>query len=129
MESTSRIALFGESEKGEFCTAHHCNSLPQLVDTLGHPPDESHGLHFAVQALMYDHSLIFFRVEEEGYSTEDYLKGIQLLQNEKLMTAVNALCIPGVGNNDIIDAMTQLCLRHSNILITREKDLYDYLTT
>ena len=47
------VALFGEAEKGEFRTAYFCQSLEQLEEALGHPPKESKGLTYAVQALMH----------------------------------------------------------------------------
>ncbi|SCC90850.1 hypothetical protein SCG7086_DH_00030 [Chlamydiales bacterium SCGC AG-110-P3] len=122
------IALFGEAEKGEFQTAYFCRSLGDLSEYLGHPPEDSRGLHFAVQALMYQHSLIFFRVLEEGYSTQDYLLGLRLLQNQTIIPQLSAICMPGVGDADIIDVSSTLCAQHQGILVTTEADLYDYLT-
>ena len=124
-----RIALFGESEKGDYSTAYFCNSLPQLVDNLGNPPEESRGIYCAVQALLYDHRLIYFRVEEEGFSIQDYFQGIHLLKKDNLSSEIGAICIPGVGDMEIIEAMTQPCMRQSHVLITQENDLYDYLMT
>ena len=122
------IAMFGESEKGEYRTAYFCQNLTDLADYLGHPPDDSRGLYFAVQALMYRHRLIFFRVQEEGYSLQDYILGLRLLENQTLIPDLSAVCLPGVGDAEIIDASTSLCLSHKSILITTEADLYDYLT-
>lgn len=122
------IALFGEAERGEFRTAYHCQSLPQLVDYLGNPPPESRGLYYAVQALLYHHPLIFFRVKEEGFALQDYLLGLRLLETDNLINKISAICVPGVGNSEIIQILTPLCQVNHRILITTESDLYDYLT-
>lgn len=122
------VALFGEAEKGEYRTAYFCHSLPQLVDNLGNPPPESKGLYYAVQTLLYHRDLIFFRVREEGFSMQDYLLGLRLLQAEDLISTVSAFCIPGAGNSEIIHALTPVCAVHHSLLIISECDLYDYLT-
>src|SRR5688572_2866620 len=102
---TFNIALFGEAEKGEYRIPHYCKTLDQLVDSLGHPPPNSRGLFYAVQALLYRHHLIFFRVKEEGFSEQDYFSGVHLLKTQELLPKLAAICIPGVGNNEIIDAV------------------------
>lgn len=122
------MALFGESEKGEFGHPYRCESLPQLVDYLGHPPATSQGLHLAVQALLYHRALLFFRVREEGFSTQDYYHGLRLLKEREKIPDLGALCMPGVGDGGIIEASSIICVLHHSILITSEKDLYDYLT-
>jgi hypothetical protein len=121
------MALFGEAEKGDFNTPYHCKNLPQLAHLLGNPPPESKGLHYAVQALMYHKDLLFFRVKEEGFSVQDYYFGLRLLERENIISDVAAIAIPGVGNREIIEAVTPLCLIHKNIIIISEPDLYDYL--
>ena len=122
------IFLFGEAERGEFCTPLLCRSLPQLAETFGNPPGESLGILYAVQALMYDRELIFFRVKEEGYSVPDYMRGIRLLENKDTFHDLAAICMPGVGDAEIIDATSPICSLYRSLLITAEKDLYDYLT-
>jgi hypothetical protein len=122
------IALFGEAEKGEFHVPYFCQSLAQLLDFLGHPPVESRGLYYAVQALLYHRSLLFLRVQHEGFSESDYLTGIQQLKNQGILSLVAAYCMPGVGNSHILGAIQPLCEMHHSILITNEADLYDYLT-
>ncbi len=122
------IFLFGEAEKGAFCTPIPCRSLAELTDTLGNPPEESLGIPYAVQALMYKRGLIFFRVKEEGFSVEDYMKGIHFLQKNELPTPPTAICLPGVGDTTIIDGIESFCKLHSSLLIINDKDLYDYLT-
>ncbi len=121
------MALFGEAEKGDFNTPYHCKDLPQLAHLFGNPPPESKGLYFAIQALMYHQDLLFFRVKEEGFSVQDYFSGLHLLEREKLITNVAAIAIPGVGNKEIIEAVTPLCIVYKNVIIISEPDLYDYL--
>lgn len=122
------IALFGEAEKGEFRIPYLCRSLPELAEHFGHPPAHSQGLFFAVQALLYHYELIFLRVKEEGFSIQDYLVGVKVLEKENIVSKVAAICLPGVGEQKIIEAVTPICTLHHNILIINELDLYDYLT-
>lgn len=122
------IFLFGEAEKGEYCTPFSCKSLPQLAETFGNPPEESLGLAYAVQALLFKRELIFFRVKEEGFSTADYMRGLHLLENKEAFQNITAICMPGVGDAQIIGAMGPICNLHHSILIITEKDMYDYLT-
>ncbi len=119
------MALFGEAEKGQFRKAYVLRELPQLVDALGNPPENSQGIHFAIQALLYGRELIYFRVEEEGFSSGDYLFGLKHLEKVKKL---HALCMPGVGALEIMEAANPLCEKHKSVLLTSQKDLYDYLT-
>lgn len=121
------IALFGEAERGEYRTPYYCQTLPQLVENLGNPPPESHGLYLAVQALLFHRNLLFIRVKEEGYNHQDYLSGLHRLEAQDLFKQIAALCLPGVGDVEILQAVTPFCLVHHSIVITREPDLYDYL--
>jgi hypothetical protein len=123
------IALFGEAEKGEYQTPYFFQNLPQLVDLLGNPPPNSHGLYWAIQALLYHYQLLFFRVEEEGFSYNDYLDGLIVLQTEHSKEHIKALCLPGVGDKGLIHALSPFCVIHHALLITSEADLYDYLTS
>ncbi|MFT4552975.1 MAG: hypothetical protein ACI9S8_001607 [Chlamydiales bacterium] len=122
------VALFGESEKGEYRTAYFCQTLTQLAENLGHPPIESQGLHLAVQTLLFRRNLIFFRVKEEGFSVQDYLLGLRFLENNQFVSNLAAICLPGVGDADIIEATEPVCDAHSSFLICSESDLYDFLT-
>lgn len=123
-----RVALFGEAEKGEYKTPYHFRSLEQLVDSLGQPPPNTQGLQFAVQTLMYKRELIYFRVREEGFSSNDYLAGLRYLQSAQDPMDLSALCMPGVGDSEIIEATSSICHRHHTLLILTEADLFDYLT-
>lgn len=121
------IALFGEAEKGEYHEPYFCQTLEQLDDLFGNPPEGSQGLYYAVQTLMFNRDLLFFRVREEGFSREDYLIGLQALEKQRLIQNIGAICAPGVGDEEILKAIHPLCSLYHSILITNEADLYDYL--
>ena len=122
----STIALFGESEKGEYRTPHILHNVPQLHDRIGSPPEDSLGIFYAIQALFHHDILLFFRVREEGFSYGDYLSGVKLLDEH--WPDLAAICLPGVGDSEIIEAVIPVCEHHHSILIISEADLYDYLT-
>ena len=123
------VVLFGEAEKGAFKTPHKVNYLPQLVDLFGNPPGDSEGLFFAIQAILYNRDVLFFRVAEEGFSRIDYMNGLKYLGNNDTVKKVNALCLPGVGDPEILAASEEICHLHKSFLITNQKDLYDFLTS
>lgn len=123
------IALFGEAERGEFYTAYFCQNLEQLDEYFGNPPPNSKGLYYAVQALLFKRNLIFFRVMEEGFSLQDYLFGVRLLEQQHLIPQLDAICIPGVGDPEVLNAVQPLCHQYHSILISNEADFYDYLTS
>jgi len=123
-----KIALFGEAEKGEFHSLMAFSSLPCLAETLGNPPEGSYGLHLAIQTLLFKKDLIFIRVKEEGFSLKDYMKGLNLLKESEKLKEVSAICMPGLGHRDILDEAFHYCNKFGSILITTEKDFYDYLT-
>lgn len=122
------VAILGEAEKGKFQTPHFLQDLPALIDCLGNPPEESAGLYFAIQALLFQRSLIYLRVEEEGFSEADYYSGFQILENSPQIQTLNALCLPGVGDPKILEATQALCRHYKSLLITTPQDLQDYLT-
>lgn len=124
-----KVVLFGEAEKGEFHALLHFSSLSNLAEILGHPPEESLGIHLAIQTLLYQREVIFIRVREEGYSKKDYFQGMKLLKSAPEIKKISAICIPGVGDFEVIDSASNLCHLHQSILITTEKDFYDYLTS
>ncbi|MCB1135702.1 MAG: hypothetical protein KDK78_05485, partial [Chlamydiia bacterium] len=103
-------------------------SLAQLVDNFGNPPPDSKGLHLAVQSLMYERDIIFYRVREEGFSVQDYFKGLQNLQLALGQVSLVAIALPGVGDEEVIDYSMHICHQIKSVLITTEADLYDYLT-
>jgi len=126
--SCHKIALFGEAEKGEFCFPLAFSQLPILADTLGHPPDGSYGLHLAIRTLIFEKDILYVRVKEEGFSLQDYERGLYLLKQNHPSHPLSAICMPGVGHARIVDQALDLCRLHSAILITTEKDFYDYMT-
>lgn len=121
------IAFFGESEKGRFHYPYYCYSLHQMVETLGNSPEESLGLTFAIQALMYEREIIYFRVSEEGFSIHDYMKGFEILKDINKTKKLSAVCLPRVGDNKIIDSVEPISKLHKSLIITTQKDLFDYL--
>lgn len=123
------VVLFGEAEKGAFKTPHVLHQLPQLVDLLGNPPEESQGLFFAIQSILYHREIVYFRVSDEGFSRNDYFLGLKWLENREKIQRVHALCLPGVGDPEILSLSDSVCQLHKSFLITNQKDLYDYLTS
>lgn len=123
------IALFGEAERGEFRTAYFCQNLEQLDEFFGNPPPNSRGLFYAVQALLFKRNLIFFRVSEEGFSTQDYISGVNLLEQQKLNLHLDAICIPGVGDPQVLNVVQPLCSHYHSFIFSNEADFYDYLTS
>jgi len=123
-----RVFLFGEAEKGEMCTPQRLSTPVQLMDKFGQPPENSIGIDYAIQTLLYQRELIFYRVHEEGFSREDYLRGVKLLYNHGKMMGLTAICLPGVGDAQIIESLASICQKIKTLLILSEKDLYDYLT-
>jgi hypothetical protein len=121
------IALFGEAEKGQYITPYYLRDLYDLVNCLGNPPQESRGLFFAVQALLYQHYLLFFRVSEEGFSITEYKKGLDILEHQEVYPLVTAICVPGVGDQELMNTIIPICQTHHQILITNESDFYDYV--
>lgn len=123
------VALFGESEKGQFKIPYFLRELPQLMELLGNSPPGTEGLFFAIQSLLYNREVIFFRVQEEGFSKADYILGFKYLQDKEKTKQLHALCLPGVGDTEILQASHPICEKHKSVLITSQKDLYDYLTS
>lgn len=123
------VFLFGEAEKGDYCSPHLCKSLPQLADTFGNPPEETFGLFFAIQTLLFNKDIVFFRVKEEGFSLTDYRKGLRLLQVKEAIPLLSAIYIPGIGDSELIQEVSDVCHIHKSLLVITQKDLYDYLTS
>ena len=127
-ERTCTVATFGESGKGEFRTAYFCHDILQLYEKIGEPVEGAAAIDFAVQALLQRQNVIFFRIAEEGFSEEDYLAGLRFLGNTDLVQGVNAVYLPGVGTERVIQQAIEVCELHNSILVMNEADLYDYMT-
>lgn len=121
------LFLFGEAERGDYCTPYECFSLTHLAEMFGNPPEDSRGIDFAIQALLYERRVLFFRVKEEGFSIQDYLIGLKLLENRDLTPNLSAIVMPGMGNAEVVEATDPICALHNSLLIIEENDLYDYL--
>ncbi len=128
MDTVYTIALFGEAERGEFRTAYFCQYLEELDEYFGNPPNQSKGLYYAVQALLFKRNVIFLRVAEEGFSIQDYLSGLKMLEEQRVIPHLDAICMPGVGDQEVLNAAQPICELYHAILITNEADFYDYLT-
>jgi hypothetical protein len=128
MKSKTTIFLFGAAERGELCLPLYLTSAEQLLNFLGNPPENSEGIGYAMQALLYKHALIYFRVGEEGFSTEDYISGLKFLKQRSLQMPLSAIGMPGVGDRELIQAAIPICHLYQSVLLVSEKDLYDYLT-
>ncbi len=124
-----KLALFAESEKGRFKYPYFFKDLSELQESFGNPPKDSLGLEFGIQALMYEKEIFCFRVKEEGFSIDDYMSGINYLKNKDKVKNLDAICLPNVGSKEIIDAADIICNIYKSVIITTEKDLYDYLTS
>ncbi|EPP34827.1 hypothetical protein CP10139811_0721 [Chlamydia ibidis] len=123
----STIALFGEAERGSYDTAYLCCSIGDLYDYLG-SGSNSLGITLAIQALMYQYDVLYFRVEEEGYGIDSYFYGLHFLNTQTSLKNIIAIALPGVGDQSIIEASRSLCQKHGSLLLFQEQDLYDLLT-
>lgn len=122
------VALFGEAERGDYQAAALCRNLCELLHRCGHPPPGSLGLHFAIQTILYERNLLFFRVREEGFSRDDYFYGFHFLNKAKDNLEVDAVLMPGVGERELLDEAVVLCRDFNTPLIMSVPDLYDFLT-
>jgi hypothetical protein len=123
------LFIFGESEKGAFCRPTFCKQLVDLMRLFGHPPEMSQGLFFATQTLLLEKPCLFFRVEEEGYSVKDYLKGLDILKRDFEHLNIHAIGLPGVGSQSLIEK-TERCLnKQRSLILLNDQDLFDYLTS
>lgn len=126
---SSLIALFGEAEKGDLTTLYLCRSVQDLYTFFGQPPKDSAGLHFAVQTLLFGKEILYFRVRQEGFSLDDYLKGLHLLEDyPRYLPLLEALFLPSVGSKRVIEEGVKVCQQHHSLLLMSAPDFYDYMT-
>ena len=129
MIKPSVIALFGEAEKGELTTIYLCKSIDELYKFFGQPPQDSKGLFFAVQTLLFGKELLYFRVREEGLSVDDYLAGLHLLEDyPRTLPDLEALFLPSVGSKLLIEEGLKVCKQHHSLLLMNSIDFYAYMT-
>ncbi|ANG66042.1 hypothetical protein [Chlamydia gallinacea] len=125
----STIALFGEAEKGSYDVAYLCRSTADLYDHLGSDPTTTKsGISLAIQALMYNYNVLYFRVKEEGYCVDSYFFGLHFLNTQTTLKNIIAMGLPGVGDQHLIEASKSLCEKYKSLLLLFEQDLYDLLT-
>lgn len=122
------IALFGEAQKGDFARPFAIRSLIDLYDCLGEPPPDSLGIDCAVQCLQNGYLLFYIRVEEEGFSTRDYKKGLRDLRDKGHAKELTAMWLPGVGDRELFGQIARFCNPFKMVILVTERDLYDYLT-
>jgi hypothetical protein len=111
------IFLFGESKKGSFGSPLMCHSLENLCDYFGDPVEETLGIHYGVQTLLYNKDLVFCRVKEEGFSRSDYINGFSLLRKQAWTPQLQAIFIPGVGDEEIVEMATDVCHLYKSLLV------------
>jgi hypothetical protein len=121
------IALFAESEKGHYERGVLISTPAELLQMFGHPPREGQGMLFAIQALHYQQPLLFFRVKDEGFSTPDYRGGLHWMEENVESQQLGAICAPGVGSHDILNPLFEFSLRSKALLLTTERDFYDFI--
>ena len=124
-----KVALFGEAERGAVGTPLTMHSLSELNEKLGHPPSDSQGLLFAIQFLLFEQEVIYVRVQEKEFSTRDYLNGIKDFEAKVDTSNLIAFCLPGVGDARIFHAVDPILSAYEALMITTQKDLYDYMTS
>lgn len=126
----SSIALFGAAERGNLSALYLCHSVEDLFFCLGQPPEDSEGLFHAVKILLSGYTLLYHRVREEGISKSDYLLGLKLLEQlPENAPKIGALFLPKVGLSDVIEEGAKICRQCHGLLIIKEADLYDFLTS
>jgi hypothetical protein len=125
----ARVMVFGESTKGAFSRLHRPRTVEDLANLLGQPPEGSHGLYLATQTVLLEHELLFWRVDEEGFSPQDYWLGAKMLAelSDQRIT-IDAVGLPGVGDWSIIESMQRALRGHHPLLLMSARDVYDYLS-
>jgi hypothetical protein len=122
------IFIFGQAEKGVFCRPTYLKNALDLLNHFGHPPELSSGIFFAVQTLLLKKPCIFYRVEEEGYSYNDYLRGLDILKSDWQDIKLEAIGLPGVGDPLLIEKTERFCMKKRSLILVTETDLFDFLT-
>jgi len=122
------LFVFGQAQKGVFCRPTLCKNAHDLFINFGHPPSDTHGIFFALSAVLQQQMCIFFRVKEEGFSTPDYLLGLHILKSQWDHLRLHAIGLPGVGDNRLIEQTELFCHKKKTLLVMNEQDLFDFLS-
>ena len=122
------ILIFGESKEGEFHKFLFLKTLPDLAEALGEPTETGLGVHIAIQSILSNRDVLFYKVKEEGFHADHYLLGFKQLENEFHSTPLAAIALPGVSSANILELASSLCNQHRSIILFNEKDLYDLMT-
>lgn len=122
------IFIFGQAQKGVFCRPTYLKHALELLNHFGHPPELSSGISFALQSLLLQRPCIFYRVEEEGYSFNDYLRGLDILRSDWDHIKLEAIGLPGVGDPQLIAKTERFCIKKRSLILVTSTDLFDYLT-
>ncbi len=122
------ILIFGESQKGELQKFLFLKTLPDLAEALGEPTETGLGIHMAIQAMLFNQSVLFYKVKEEGFNIDHYLMGFKLLEKEFTSILLTAIALPGASSPPILEIADSLCKLHKSLILFNEKDLYDFMT-
>ena len=120
------MALFAEAQKGSFEEGVEIYTPIELLHLFGHPPEDARGMVLAIQALHYNHPLLFFRVKEEGFSAPDYRAGLHWLE-QKGPLHLRGVFAPGVGSLEILNPLFQFSQKQKVPLLTTEQDFFDFI--
>ena len=123
------LFVFGQAERGLLCHPVLCREILDLLYQFGHPPAMTSGLFFAIQSITLQTPCVFFRVEEEGFSHADYLRGLNILKNHWKDVPIQAIGLPGVGDVNLIEKAECIFTKKRTLLLLNEKDLFDFLTS
>lgn len=102
------------------------SDLEELSLVLGEPIEGRSGVKDGIQALLYQYQLMFFRVQQEGLSVEDYYQGFAWIQKSRM--PITAMKLPGVGSRGLLASANTICLQKGSILVIDEIDFYDFAT-
>ncbi len=122
------IVIFGESKGGDFQKPLLFNTLPELSQALGEPTQNSSGIHLAVQALLLNQRVLYYKVSEEGFNPDQYLLGFKLIEKYPPEKSISAALLPGVSSSEILTLAKEFSAHTGLLLLFTEKDLYDLLT-
>jgi hypothetical protein len=122
------ILIFGESKGGDFQKPLLFRTLPELSQSLGEPAKNSSGIHLAVQALLCNQNVLYYKISEEGSNPDQYLLGFKHLEKYPPEIPISATLLPGVSSPEILTLANHFISHTNSLLLFTEKDLYDLLT-